>query len=132
MTQNFINAVRDAYDKGALALKTEIRRYCDHLLANGKSAVQGMPGFTFCDICGTTGNSEGPPYESMEKQNARLRKALEDAPHDAECTYIYTLKRSMGSQPRTRVEPCDCWKSRIPEAGSSQEILDNSNLKAKP
>ncbi len=52
MTQEFIDSVRDAWIKGAYALKAQIRQFCDHKMPNGKSAIKGVPDFAYCDICG--------------------------------------------------------------------------------
>ncbi len=49
----------------------------------------------------------------LEKENALLRKALEDAPHTAACRSNRTC-----SIPEHGCFPCDCWKAalaRIPE-----------------
>ena len=44
-------------------------------------------------------------------ENALLRKALRDAPHDRHCNGMSNLMAGDGPP-----GPCDCWKSRIPDA----------------
>ena len=58
----------------------------------------------YCN-CGATG-----PCASLQAENARLRKALEDAPHAPACR-----SHQECSIPE-HVHPCTCWKARIPEA----------------
>jgi hypothetical protein len=41
-----------------------------------------------------------------------LRKAIEAAPHEAECSYIDSLLRYDGAGRKLPTVPCDCWKSR--------------------
>jgi len=54
MSQDFIDAVKDAFGKGALKLKTQIRLWCDHRFPDGRDASKGCIGFQYCDICGKT------------------------------------------------------------------------------
>jgi len=41
----------------------------------------------------------------------RMRKALEDAPHEEDCEYILSLQASLLTRPHGPVKPCNCWKS---------------------
>jgi len=49
----------------------------------------------------------------VRAENKALRRALADAPHANSCQYEYM---GVGDQAEIHVLPCNCWKSRIPEA----------------
>ncbi len=52
--------------------------------------------------------------DAGDAENTALRKALEDAPHEAHCPVWSYATDSLGR--KIERGPCRCWKAQIPEA----------------